>query len=163
MVRIITLGAALVVLAASVATAVGAAGSNGIVASVTGSGHVTFTGEQRTFTFTARKYADGSVKGEAQLNNRAQDRVFHMALDCLVVNGNKAFVGGVVDHSTIPGDVGLIWDFEVVDNGESTKDPVDQISLATIFTPQLTCTDGFVQGYLDTHLLSVESGNAQVR
>src|SRR5580765_7250582 len=69
MVRNITLGVALLVLAASVAAGVGTAGSNGLVASATGSGQATAGGEQRTFAFTARRYADGSVKGEAQLNN----------------------------------------------------------------------------------------------
>ena len=66
---------------AGVATSAG----NGIVASATGAGQSTFGGEQRTFTLTARKYADNTVKGELQLNNRAQDRRFHMTLDCLVV------------------------------------------------------------------------------
>jgi hypothetical protein len=162
MVRIITLGAALLVLVASVATGVGTAGSNGLVASATGSGQTTFSDEQRTFTFTARKYADGSVKGEVQLNNRAQDRVFHMTLDCLVVNGNKAYASGVVDRSTISTDVGLTWTFEVVDNGEGANAPGDQISLVTIFSPQLPCTNPGAQGYLDTHLLPIESGNVQV-
>jgi hypothetical protein len=82
MVRIITVGAALLVLAASVAAGVGTAGSTGSCHLLRGSGQATFGGEQRTFAFTARKYADGSVKGEAQLNNRAQDRRFHMSLDC---------------------------------------------------------------------------------
>ena len=85
-----------------------------------------------------------------------------MTLDCLVVNGNKAYMSGVVDHSTISTDVGLVWDFEVVDNGEGAKAPADQISLITIFSPQLPCTHLGVQGYLDANLFPIESGNVQV-
>jgi hypothetical protein len=138
------------------------AGGNGIVASATGSGQSTFGGEQRTFTFTASMSADGTVDGQAQLDNRAQGRRFHMSLNCLVVSGNKAWVGGVVTDSTIPGDVGATWDFEVVDNGEGSKAPPDQISLVTIFSPQLPCTDSFVQSYLDANTFPIDSGNVQV-
>ena len=87
----------------------------------------------------------------------------HMTLDCLVVSGNKAYASGVVDHSTMSSDVGLTWDFAVVDNGEGANATGDQISLVTIFTPQLPCTHPFVQDYLGTHLLPIESGNVQVR
>jgi hypothetical protein len=140
----------------------GSAGGNGNVASATGSGQSTFGGEQRTFTFTASMAADGTVTGQAQLDNRAQGRKFHMSLDCLVVSGNKAWVSGTVTDSTIPGDVGLTWDFEVVDNGEGSKSAPDQISLVTIFTPQLPCTNSFVQSYLDANTFPIDSGNVQV-
>jgi len=162
MVRIITLGAAFLVLAASVAAGVGTAGSNGLVASATGSGQSTAGGEQRTFAFTARKYADGSVKGEAQLNNRSQDRRFHMSLDCLVVSGNKAYMSGVVDSSSIPSDVGTAWDFEVVDNGEGSNAPADQITLIYNFGPAFPCSNAAAQASLNTVLFPIESGNVQV-
>ena len=69
MFRRITLLAALSVVAAAALAGVGTSAGNGPTASATGAGHSTFGGEQRTFTLTARKYADGSVKGELQLNN----------------------------------------------------------------------------------------------
>ena len=69
----ITLLAALSVVAAAALAGVGTSAGNGPTASATGAGHSTFGGEKRTFTLTARKYADGSVKGELQLNNRAQE------------------------------------------------------------------------------------------
>jgi hypothetical protein len=163
MVRNITLGVALLVLAASVATGVGTAGSNGLVASATGSGQATVGGEQRTFTFTARKYADGSVKGELQVNNRSLDRRSHMTLDCLVVNGGKAYMSGVIDHSTNTADVGTSWDFAVVDNGEGANAPADQITLIYNFGPAFPCSNLAAQASLNTVLFPIESGNVQVR
>ena len=45
-------------------------GKGKVVASATGAGHVTQNAKLRTFSFTAREYADGTVKGQAQLRNR---------------------------------------------------------------------------------------------
>ena len=133
----------LAVAATAALAGIGTSASNAIVNSATGSGHSTFSGEQRTFTFTARKYADGTVKGELQLNNRGQDRRFHMTLDC---------------------DVGTMWDVEVVDNGEGKNAPPDRISLVYIFSPvTLPCTNGAVQAILDPLTFPIESGNVQVR
>ena len=162
MVRIITLGAALLVLVASVATGVGTAGSNGLVASATGAGQATVGDEQRTFAFTARKYADGSVKGELQVNNRSLDRRSHMTLDCLVVSGNKSYMSGVIDKSTNTADVGTYWDVEVVDNGEGANDPADQISLIYNFGTAFPCTHPGAQAALNASLFPIESGNIQV-
>jgi hypothetical protein len=153
------------VTAAAIATAVAGsamASSNAVVASTTGAGTSTFGGELRTFSFSARKYSDGSVRGQAQLVNRAQDRVFHMKLDCLVASGNAAYVSGTVTHSSIPSDVGTIWDFKVVDNGEGANASPDQLTLAYIFSPQLPCTNGFVQSFLDGALFPIDHGNIQV-
>src|SRR5437879_2204758 len=140
----------------------GTAGSNGITASATGAGTTTYGGQLRTFVFTARKYSDGSVKGEAQLDNRAQGRRFHMTLDCLVVSGNAAYVSGTVTDSSIQSDVGTIWDFKAVDNGEGSNAPPDQLTLAYIFSPQLPCTNAAVESILDTLLFPIDSGNIQV-
>jgi hypothetical protein len=148
--------------AAATFVGAGTASSNGVTASATGAGQSTFGGEQRTFAFAARQYADGSVKGELQLNNRSQDRVFHMTLDCLVVNGTTAYASGIVDHSTLPSDVGTEWDVAVRDNGEGTNAPPDQISLVYIFFPQLPCTNLAVQAFLNGALFPIDSGNIQV-
>jgi len=137
--------------------------SNAVVASATGAGMTTFGGEQRTFAFSVRKYADGSVKGEAQLDNRFQERRSHVVIDCLVVNGNRAYVSGIVTRSTVPGDVGLIWDFAVEDNGEGSGDPTDRMTLLYVFFPQIyPCTSAALQAYLDGVFAPIESGNIQV-
>ena len=155
---------ALAVAATAALAGIGTSASNGIVHSATGSGQSTFGGEQRTFTFTDRLYSDGTAKGELQLNNRAQGRKFHMTLDCLVVSGNKAWASGIVDRSTIPSDVGTMWDVEVVDNGAGKNDPPDRISLVSIFSPvTLPCTNPAVQAILDTLTFPIEGGNVSVR
>ena len=162
--RRIMLFTAVGLVAAAALAGMGTTAGNGVVASATGAGHSTFSGEQRTFAFSARKYADGSVKGELQLDNRAQDRRFHMTLDCLVVSGNKAWASGIVDSSTIDSDVGTQWDVEVVDNGEGANAVTDRITLVYIFSPvTLPCTNGAVQAILDPLTFPIEEGNIQVR
>src|SRR5437867_12209486 len=54
--------------------------------SASGHGNLTAGGELRTFSFTAVTHRDGSVTGEAQLNNRASGQKIHMAIDCLSVS-----------------------------------------------------------------------------
>jgi hypothetical protein len=46
-------------------------------------------GTFRSFSFSARKYADGSVEGQLQLNSRGFDVFVHIEIDCLRVVENK--------------------------------------------------------------------------
>jgi hypothetical protein len=78
------------------------------------------------------------------------------------VNGNKAYMSGVVDSSSILSDVGTLWDFEVVDKGEGANARADQITLIYIFSPQLPCSHPGVQAVLNGLLFPIESGNVQV-
>ena len=48
----------------------------------------------------------------------------HITVTCLVVDGNKAWVGGVGPEHTY----GTEWVTRVVDNGKKASDPADQIS-----------------------------------
>jgi hypothetical protein len=127
------------------------------------------TGDERidgTFAFTARKYSDGSVKGEAQVDNRAQGVMSHFTLNCLVVSGTTAYVSGNVDrtNSTVfqAGDPAF---FGVRDNGEGTNAPPDQISLVFINltggtgTPPTPCTNPLFQA---NPTIPIDSGNIQV-
>ena len=51
-----------------------------VVGSATGSGHmVRPDGTFRSFSFSARKYADGSVNGQLQLNSRSFDVFVHIS------------------------------------------------------------------------------------
>ena len=61
----------------SLVVAVGFAAANG--PSATGSGHFQSSGALRTFAFSAVTHQDGSVTGQAQLKNRAQDTTDHLA------------------------------------------------------------------------------------
>src|SRR4051812_15782175 len=90
-----------------------ASGSGGSVASANGSAHWTiplpnvFGGvvENRTLSFTARKYDDGSVAGHFEYQQVFEGDAFKFNVDvtCLnVYDGNRAKIGGVVRVSSDP-------------------------------------------------------------
>jgi hypothetical protein len=56
----------------------------------------------------------------------------HVAVNCLNVIGNQAWVSGVITQSRNPGLVGLDALAEVIDNASSANDPADQISFSLI-------------------------------
>jgi hypothetical protein len=138
---------------------------NGIVASATGSGQATGVqvgGERRTFTFGARKYANGSVKGHMQVVSRLSDFHVHAALDCLVVSGNKAYMSGTILTSDLPGFVGVGFALAVQDNGEGAGAPTDLMTLFWYVAPPQACSMGIWQAFLDTVLFPLDGGNVQV-
>jgi hypothetical protein len=90
-------------------------------------------------SLVANSFADGSVRGQWQ--DTFSGRGFpalgvHMAIDCLYVDGNEAWVSGVTTSPAFPGFPAIA---RVVDNGTSANDPPDQVSLLEfIDTP---CTE----------------------
>ena len=86
-------------------------------------------GTLRSFSFSARKFADGTLKGELQLNSRSFDVVVHIKIDCLRVVGNVAHMSGRITRVSNPdeGEVGELNRVEVRDNGEGRKAPPDQV------------------------------------
>ena len=64
---------------------------NPVVHAAAGAGHQddvdTATGEvfNRTFAFSAVRYADGTAQGNAQIESRKFDLVIHMRIDCLYI------------------------------------------------------------------------------
>ena len=122
-----------VVVAAIVApSAPGAA--NPVVHSATGAGHqddvdvATGAVFNRTFSFSAVQYADGTAEGNAQVASRkfqqdGKELVIHMSLDCLSVlpDGKTARLSGVITRTSFPfaeAPVGEVHRFTVQDNGE---------------------------------------------
>jgi hypothetical protein len=106
------------------------AAPNPVVASATGSGHmVRPDGTFRSFSFSARKYADDSVKGQLQLNSRGFDVFVHIAVDCLRIEGNTAHMSGLITHTSDPDQavIGELNRVVVRDNGEG-HDVIDQVS-----------------------------------
>ena len=81
---------------------------------------------RRQFSFSARRSADGSVKGNAILHNPAfngaNGRNFQVKVEisCLKVVGNTAVFGGTVKRSNDPNLVDTVF-FSVEDNGEPGK------------------------------------------
>jgi hypothetical protein len=122
----------LVVAAILAPSAPGAA--NPVVHWATGSGHQddvdVVTGEvfNRTFSFSAVQYADGTAEGNAQIASRKfqlddRELVIHMSIDCLSVlaDGKTARLSGVITRTSFPfaeAPVGEVHRFTVQDNGE---------------------------------------------
>jgi hypothetical protein len=130
--------------------------------SASGHGNLTIAGELRTFSFTAVTHKDGSVTGEAQLDNRAQGVKLHLAIDCLKVVGNTATVSGTVTEVSGPTVIQVGWKsvFRVTDNGEGGKSAPDTISLVFSFAPPafIDCHSNF-----SVPMMPIEGGNIQVR
>lgn len=90
------------------------------------------------FSLVANEKADGSVKGQWQDSFGHGNGGLHIAVDCLIVFGNQAVVGGVVTNGSF--DVGTRALTTVVDNGTSANDPPDQISFSfTGFDAEVGC------------------------
>ena len=155
-------GAALLATAALTAAAVPTvtAAPSAVVNSGTGSGHITSGGQTRTFAFTARKHSDGTAAGQAQVNSRALDIVVHMEIDCLRVVGNVAHMSGIITRSSNPAEaqVGEMRRFVVMDNGEGSNSPSDQISTIPANPGGETCENSTLVANGP-----VEKGNVQVR
>lgn len=133
--------------------------ANQVVQSATGSGHITAAGELRTFSFTARRYADGRSSGDVHVNSRSLDTVVHMRIDCLEVDGNTAHMSGVITRSNNPAEapLGDQRRFVVRDHGEGNADPPDEISTIPRNPSGETCRNSTL-----APTRQVEHGNVQV-
>jgi len=83
------------------------------------------------FSLSAVQGADGSVTGQGQdqLSHIHGGVGVHVAINCLLVIGNQAWVSGVIDASRIPGAIGVHVIARVQDNGTTANDPPDLISV----------------------------------
>lgn len=126
---------------------------------------------RRQFSFSARRYADGSVKGNAVLNNpafeNAKGQRYQLQVDisCMKVIGNVAFFGGTTRRTNDPSLIDAVY-FSVQDNGEPGRDR-DKISRVFFFDddPNTVGDPQLCQGNQlgDFPLETIESGNIQVR
>ena len=120
-------------LATMLATAAG--GSNGVVASASGGYGMSGTAAGSTFvihpfTFNVRIYADGSADGRfnyTQVRDGVELSV-KGSLDCAFIQGNRAWVGGVIEDSSRASLIGLDMWFQVQDNGEPGADETPDMS-----------------------------------
>jgi hypothetical protein len=100
------------------------------------------------FSLTAREYADGSVSGQ-YTDRFANGDGFHAVIDCLVVEGNRAWVSGVITKGSFTDpETGEVFDLaglfvltSVQDNGTSANDPPDQISFSFIDVELTPCRE----------------------
>lgn len=154
----LVLTAALVVGSQAVSAKVG---KGKVVAAATGSAHVTLNDAKRTFAFSAREFANGTDKGQAQLRQRgtAGFRV-HVRVTCLNVVGDVAHMTGFVSKVKTETPPLLVRNskvaFSVQDNGQIG----DRVSPMTFHgdVPALNCATP-----LTAPTLVVERGQVKVR
>ncbi len=104
-------------------------GHGAVVQSVIGFGLFTEDGEPTTFSFTARRYADDSVEGEWERQNRSLDFRGHGDVICFKIDGDQAWIGDIIEQfPSDPGRVGggAVW--SVIDNGQGANADPDQIT-----------------------------------
>lgn len=119
----------------------------------------------RVYAFQVKEYADGSVDGHYEHRSVDDGVPFYVRgpLTCLNVQGNRAWVGGIIEDSSEPGLVGAEMWFQVQDNGEGARSDADWTTLiGASFEP------GSAQEYCDNapdvlFPFEIEHGNIQVR
>ncbi len=111
------------------------------------------------FSLSAIKFANGEVVG--QFSDRwSRNSGFHAVIDCLSVDGNDAWVSGVVTQGHA-GDfdlVGIEVAARVRDNGRSKNDPPDEISFSELGLVVPSCNE-----QLDYVLFDVPQGQVVVK
>ena len=143
-------------------------GKGRVVQSVTGSGSFIFGVNNRTFSFTARIHADGSVDGQWQRvthNGLPGQSRSHGKVTCLTVIGNQAWLGGFKTLSTTgnvdPPNNGVIW--RVIDNGQGRNAPADQMSGQGVGRTPENVVSYCADAPTGDNLFDLTGGNIQVR
>ncbi|HZB22661.1 MAG TPA: hypothetical protein VE444_02350 [Gaiellaceae bacterium] len=162
--------AAVVAVAALAGTTSAGADGNGVIASA--SGGYGFAGtvlggpiEVHPFAWNVQLLADGSAHGRFQYT-QVRNGVFLMVrgtLTCATFDGNRVWVGGVIDDSSRASLIGLDMWFQAQDNGEPGSDVTADMSSTIGAGPP-----GTGQQYCDDappvmFPFLIEQGNLQVR
>ena len=132
----------------------------------TGSGHIMSGGALRTFSFNAVERAGGEVAGHIRIKARATGIKAFGTVECVRVEGDTAFLSGVITKHTIAARVGLTFVVVVQDNGEGANNE-DMISLtfqypASVLAPTEGCLEEEVCLCVLEQLQPVRNGNVQV-
>jgi hypothetical protein len=156
------------------AVVLGLGGTTAAYAATTNSasGAGALDGGKRHFSFSVKQNADGTVKGQAQLTNKAfkgqngtSPYKLQIKISCMKVFGNTAYFGGTTKRTNDPNLVDAVY-FAVQDNGEPGK-RVDKISRVFFFDddPKTTGDPQLCQGNEDGDfpLEKIQSGNIQVK
>jgi hypothetical protein len=109
-------------------------GIRGASAVTMASGHTVrgATGAELTSSFSAVLSSTGEATGRARIASEAAGLSFVLELNCLVVSGGLAKIGGEVIQSDSPALIGSNVVFHVEDNGTTPADPPDRASSAFI-------------------------------
>ena len=137
----------------------------GVVQSAGGSAIRWTAGEPFLLSFMAKKHADGSVTGRFHADAKSLNARFDVTVTCLSVEGNHAWIGGIVESSATPLiGVGLATYFYVIDIGEGAIGAIQQDIVSGL---RINDTPGSEQAFCaarETTLASrrIEDGNVQV-
>lgn len=138
-----------------------AKGQGKVVASATGSGHLTQSAKLRTFSFSAREQANGTDRGQAQLRNRGSTNVpIHVRITCLNVVGDVAHMTGFVSKIKTETAPFFVKNSKVAFSVEDNGPTGDRISLVSFFgnVAELDC-----ESALTAPTLAIEKGQVKVR
>lgn len=89
-----------------------------------------------TYEFHGRIMPDGAVDGTFQVRRHLGPEggaKVHGRIACLVIEGNQAWLGGVIEHAINPDNIGKGYGFNLIDNGEGTGAAPDQIGRQFLF------------------------------
>jgi hypothetical protein len=92
-------------------------------------------GCDRNYSMVVTQYADGSVSGQLSDNSPYLAVGIHAVIDCLVVDGNEAWVSGVITKGALLDGTSLVGGpigARLRDNGVNAYDTADEISFTEI-------------------------------
>jgi len=144
-------------------TAVFAIGNgNGILHRVSLASHdfgILKPGTDANDSFIAIQYADGSVEGQWSDQFGHGNGGLHIAVDCLAVVGNQAWISGIATKAFDDDLVGTRFATRVQDNGTSANDAPDQMSFTVgpIVNPAFSC-----QNHPNFSLFDLDGGEVKV-
>ena len=120
---------------ASSSTPALAGAASPIVHRVTGGGRLDLSAfgphfSPETYGINASIDADGTVRGQVEIQFSDPALTLHVEVTCLSVSGNDAWIGGAVTHTSDPTGhpEGMELFFRVQDNGEGANAPADRMS-----------------------------------
>ena len=140
--------------------------SAGVTQSASGSAIRWTGGEPFIQSFVANKHAHGTVRGGFHADAKSLNARFNVNVTCLSIEGNRAWIGGIISDSDTPlVQPGLASYFYVIDVGEGAIGAIQQDIVSAL---RINDAPGAEQTFCadrPTTLPSrrIEDGNVQVR
>jgi hypothetical protein len=138
----------------------------GVVQSASGAAHRWTAGEPFILSFVANKHADGSVSGTFHADAKSLNARFNVNVTCLSVDGDRAWIGGIISDSDTPlVQAGLASYFYVIDTGEGAIGAIQQDIVSALRLNDVPGSElAFCAGRPTTlPFRRIEDGNVQVR